>query len=88
MKTAFRKNVFRQIKNTWNRFIAIFGIVALGVGFFAGLKATTPVMKMSADAYYDDCGFMDLRILSTKMWTLFKIRRGLRNFMPLIPWML
>ena len=87
MKTAFRKNVFRQIKNTWNRFIAIFGIVALGVGFFAGLKATTPVMKMSADAYYDDCGFMDLRILS-KMWTLFKIRRGLRNFMPLIPWML
>lgn len=65
MKTAFRKNVFRQIKNTWNRFIAIFGIVALGVGFFAGLKATTPVMKMSADAYYDDCGFMDLRILST-----------------------
>ena len=65
MKSAFKKNVCRQIKNSFNRFIAIFGIVALGVGFFAGLKATTPVMKMSADQYYDKTNLMDFRVLST-----------------------
>lgn len=62
--SAFSKNVFRQIKDSFNRFIAIFGIVALGVGFFAGLKATSPVMKASADQYYDRQGLMDLRIVS------------------------
>ena len=45
--------------------MAILAIVALGVGFLAGLMATTPDMRFSADKYYDDTNTMDIRIIST-----------------------
>lgn len=65
MKSAMRRSIFREIKTTLNRFLAIFAIVALGVGFFSGLKATTPDMKLTADRYFDETNLMDLRLLST-----------------------
>jgi len=40
-------------------------ITALGAGFFAGLKATSPDMRATADHYYGDGHLMDLRVLST-----------------------
>ena len=33
-----RRTTFREIKNTFGRFAAIMAIIALGVGFFSGLK--------------------------------------------------
>lgn len=69
MKSAFIKNVFREIKNTFNRFISIFAIVALGVGFVAGLKSSAPSMRHSADIYFDNNNFMDIYILSTYGFT-------------------
>lgn len=65
MRPVIWKNIFREIKSTLNRFVAIFAIVALGVGFFAGLKATMPDMQQTAEQYYDEQGLMDLRLLST-----------------------
>ena len=38
MKNAMRKTTFREIKNSFSRWIAILAICALGVGFFTGLK--------------------------------------------------
>lgn len=69
MKSALLKDTFREIRGTLNRFIAIFAIVALGIGFFAGLKATTPDMELTADVYFDDQDFMDVRLLSTMGFT-------------------
>ncbi len=65
MKSALLKTSLREIKNTKNRFISIFGIVALGVGFFSGIKAAPPDMRISADKYYDDTKLMDFRLVST-----------------------
>ncbi len=65
MKKTFRLNIKRSIFKSMSRFIAILAIVALGVGFLAGLLATTPDMKISADKYYDDTNSMDIKILST-----------------------
>lgn len=47
------------------RFLAIAGIVALGTGFYAGLRMTAPDMKLSADLFYDGTKLMDVRVLST-----------------------
>lgn len=69
MRSAFTKDIFREIKGTLNRFIAILAIVALGVGFFAGLKATTPDMQHTADVFYNEQNFMDVRLLSTMGFT-------------------
>lgn len=65
LKKSFRKVIFREIRQSFSRFLAIFFIVALGVGFFAGLMATTPDMRLSADQYYDDTHTMDIRVVST-----------------------
>lgn len=50
---------------TLPRFIAIFAIIALGVGFFAGLKVTTPSFVYTADRYTKETKMFDFRLLST-----------------------
>ena len=65
LKRTFHKDILRQIRGTFSRFFAIFAIVALGVGFLAGLLATTPDMRLSVDRYYDETHMMDIRVLST-----------------------
>ncbi len=66
MKTALIKDTFREIKKTFGRFASIFGIALVGVAFLTGVKASSPYMKKSADAYFDRTDFMDMKILSPK----------------------
>lgn len=60
---AYIKTIVRAIRGSAGRFLAIFSIVALGVGFLAGLTATTPDMRYSMGVYYSDTRFMDLRVV-------------------------
>jgi len=62
---AYPKLVLRAVRGSLSRFLAIFAIAALGVGFLAGLLAATPDMKDTMEARYDETGLMDLRVLST-----------------------
>ena len=65
MSKALLKDTFRSIWRTKARFISIILIVALGIGFFAGIKATAPDMKETANRYFLSNNLMDLRVLST-----------------------
>ena len=65
MKRTYRKNLIRTIRDSLSRFMAVFAIVALGVGFLAGLLATTPDMEFSADKMFDDSNLFDLRLVGT-----------------------
>lgn len=62
---AVTRNIFREIAKTKNRFMSIFTICAIGVGFFSGVRATGNDMKITADNYYDQHELFDLRIMST-----------------------
>ncbi|AEF82937.1 ABC transporter permease [Leadbettera azotonutricia] len=62
---TYIKTIVREIRFSFGRFAAIFGIVALGAGFLAGLLATTPDMKISVDTYFDKTNMMDLNIKAT-----------------------
>lgn len=62
---ALRKDFIVELKKTWNRFFSILLIVALGVAFFSGIRATSPDMNLSADLFYDNSNFMDIRVIST-----------------------
>ena len=46
-------------------FVAIAAIVALGCGFYAGLRMTAPDMARFADEYYDGTALMDIRVVAT-----------------------
>lgn len=69
MKKAFTHSLIKEIRSSLAQFLAIFGIVALGVGFFAGLNGTTPDMKLTADTYYDGRNLADFRLKSTMGFT-------------------
>ena len=64
MKRTMRKDLFRAVTKSMGRFLSIFMIVALGCGFFAGIKAAGPDMKEAADGYYDDTNLFDLHLVS------------------------
>lgn len=65
MRSTFIKELRRSITRSVSRFMAIFAIVALGAGFLAGLNASAPDMRLTADEYFRDSNFMDFRLLST-----------------------
>lgn len=65
MTEAFRKDTLRTMRKTLNRFCSILLIVALGVGFFAGVRATGDDMRNTASDYYTDYNAMDIKVLST-----------------------
>lgn len=64
-RKAIRQDFIKEIKNSLNRFISIMLIVALGVAFFSGIRASQPDMKISADSFYDNSNLMDIRVIST-----------------------
>ena len=65
MKSALFKDIIREIKRTKSRFFSIFAIIALGAGFFSGLKAACPDMLATQEAYFRDNNLMDIHLLST-----------------------
>ena len=64
VKTLIKQS-FVSIKQTFNRFISILVIVLLGVGFFTGIRETSPNMKDSLDAYFKKENVYDISIMST-----------------------
>lgn len=65
MKKTFFKNLFRDIKKSLPRFLSIVIIIAVGVAFYAGVRATSPDMKMSGDYYFNKNNLMDFKLIST-----------------------
>ena len=59
------RTTLREIRQSFGRYIAILAIVALGVGFFAGLKMVKPAMIEMAEDYWEDTQLFDYRLLST-----------------------
>ena len=60
-----RKSTFREIRTSLARYLAILSIVALGVGFFSGLKDCKASMESTARRYLDRTNFYDYQILSS-----------------------
>jgi putative ABC transport system permease protein len=71
---TFVKNILRGIRLNFSRFAAIFAIVALGVGFLAGLLSSTPDMEASVDRYFDRTAMMDIFIKADMGFTPEDIR--------------
>jgi putative ABC transport system permease protein len=62
---TYLKSILRAVRHNLGRFLAIFGIVTLGVGFVAGLWATTPDMRFSVDNHFSRQNAADIFIKAT-----------------------
>lgn len=69
MNRAYIKNILRTIGKSKGRYFAIMAIIALGVGFFTGVKVTKPAMLSCANEYYQEHNFYDYKLLSTYGFT-------------------
>ena len=65
MNRTVVKDLLREIKHSWMRFVSVLAIVMISVAFFAGIKATAPDMKHTADQYFDKYNLMDIHVMST-----------------------
>ena len=59
------KMLLRSIKGSLGRYLAIVAIIALGVGFYAGLQSSQPAMLETADSYLRDQRMYDFQLMST-----------------------
>ena len=66
---AYSKNIRRTIRGSFGRYLAIMAIVALGVGFFAGVKDTKASMLKTCDKYVTEHNMYDFRVVSTLGFT-------------------
>ena len=63
------RSILRTIRSTLVRYLAILAIIALGVGFFVGLRVTEESMIKTADGYLSDLRLYDYRLVSTLGFT-------------------
>lgn len=68
MKSIMRQTTLREIKNSLGRYLAILAIIALGVGFFSGIKVTKEAMVTTLQEDLVSKNFFDYRILSSTLF--------------------
>ena len=51
-RKATQKNFYREIRKSPGRFLSIFFIVAMGVAFFSGIRASEPSMRITGDRLF------------------------------------
>ena len=64
-KSSLRKNILREISKSKSRFFSIFAIIGISVGFFTGVKSTSPSMVETAERYVHDRHLSDISLIST-----------------------
>lgn len=64
-KKALHKEFYMEIRKSLGRFLSIFMIVAMGVAFLSGIRATEPDMRISGDEYFDRNHLMDVKVMGT-----------------------
>ena len=65
MKNTLLKSALREIRHSRSRFLSILAIVAIGSGFFSGVKASCPDMKLTAETFFKEQNLADIHMLST-----------------------
>ena len=68
MRSKLGLSTLRDIRQTFGRFAAILAIIAIGVGFFSGVKIPTPAMVNTLGSFMTDHELFDYRIVSTLGW--------------------
>ncbi|MCU6762598.1 FtsX-like permease family protein [Brotonthovivens ammoniilytica] len=65
MKKAYRKDIWRTVKNEKKRFLSILLITMLGVTTLTGVTAACADLRYSADRFYDTQNLYDISVVST-----------------------
>lgn len=73
------KTALREIRRSFGRFVSITCIIALGVGFFAGLKIVLRDMTLTADGYYSEHSFYDYKLMCSYGYDVSSVTAASQN---------
>jgi len=59
------KNALMKVKKSLGRFFSLIIIIAVGISFFAGIRASSPNILNSVNTYYENNNFMDFKIVGS-----------------------
>jgi len=81
------KNALKKIKKAFGRYISLFIIVMVGVGFLAGIQASAPDIAADSDSYFKTDNLMDFKIVSTMGLTdddvtMLQTLKGVKSVIP------
>lgn len=65
VKKVLYKNTLIKIKKSMGRFLSLFMIILVGVGFFAGIKESVPDITSSLSSYMQSQKLMNFQVVST-----------------------
>ena len=65
MKNKLLVSNLRKIGSSYKRFLSLFFLSLLGVGFFVGIKSAAPDMKITLDKYLDSVNYYDIEVISS-----------------------
>ncbi|MCR5633644.1 MAG: hypothetical protein K6F60_09145, partial [Eubacterium sp.] len=63
------KNTLKKIKHSFGRFISLVAIILIGVGFYAGIRQSTPAIRDAENRFVKEYNMMDLHLISTLGFT-------------------
>lgn len=59
------KNMIKKIIHSFGRFISLVAIILIGVGFYAGIRQSTPAIRVAENEFVQESNMMDIHLLST-----------------------
>ena len=59
------KNMIKKIIHSFGRFISLVAIILIGVGFYAGIRQSTPAIRVAENEFVEESNMMDIHLLST-----------------------
>lgn len=59
------KNTLTKMKKTFGRYLSLLLIILVGVGFFAGVRASAPDIRATVSDYNREYRLLDLKVVST-----------------------
>ena len=59
------KNMLKKIGHSFGRFASLVAIIFIGVGFYAGIRQSTPAIRDAETSFVETSNMMDLHLVST-----------------------
>lgn len=59
------KNMIKKIIHSFGRFISLVAIILIGVGFYAGIRQSTPAIRVAENEFVEETNMMDIHLVST-----------------------
>lgn len=64
MRRILRRDLVREVKKTFARFISIAILIGMGTAFFIGLNSAAPTMLHTANAYFKEYHYQDIKVMA------------------------